>query len=325
MMEREKFENVIELDTNPAALWIIDYNVMVHDILHWYDSKIEGSFSKEVEAKLVKGAWALFVNRGPQFLPRHSYRTILVADYRDPEISNYWRQSFMQESEQVHQAWVDHAERKGVDIESLRTNYKGTRGEKTESFFFVYEIGKEYCQKYFPWYWELSYEADDIVSSIARLSRTSKKDSVIHRRQILMHSCDRDWVQLCDDENKIYFSNSRWCKPNERIQEQLQREEGILEWAEHKMKVKLKHPSELAKYKAIAGDWGDNAPPGAPIELFDLIYPHPKWNIDEVLWTDDFIESMNNPEPTTRHDHFDDAYRAFVNVCIEPPVSKERV
>jgi hypothetical protein len=319
-MERPKFENVIEIEVNPHALWVVDYNVMVHDILHWYQSKIEGSFSKEVEAKLVKGAWALFLNRGPQFLPRKSYRTILVADYRDPETSNYWRESFMQGSEQVAQAWENYAEKQGVAVESLRTNYKGTRGPKTEAFFFVYDIGKEYAQKYFPWYWELSYEADDIVSSIARLSRQSDAGSVIKKRQILMHSCDRDWVQLCDDENKIYFSNSRWCKPNEKIQEQLQREEGIREWAKHKMKVDLGHPSELAAHKAVCGDWGDNAPPGAPIELFDLIYPHPQWNIDEILWTEEFIESMNNPEATTRDDHYEQSLRQFAKCRIEAPI-----
>lgn len=319
-MNRAKFENVIELDVSPAPLFVIDYNVMVHDVLYWYENKIEGSFSKEVEAKLVKGMWALFVNRGPQFLPRHSYRTIFVADYRDPATSNYWRDQYMRESEQVQQAWDNYAEQQGVDKDSLRTHYKGTRGAKSEAFFFVYEIGKDYCQKYFPWYWELGYEADDLSGSLARLSRTSEKDSVIHRRQILLHSCDRDWVQLIDDENKIYFSNSRWCRPNEKIQEQLQKEEGILEWAEHKMKVQLKHPSELAAHKAVAGDWGDNAPPGAPIELFDLIHPHPQWNVDKVLWTEEFIESMNNPEPTTRHDHYEQAIRQFAKICLEIPI-----
>jgi hypothetical protein len=158
------------------------------------------------------------------------------------------------------------------------------------------------------------------MGSIARLSRTSDGDSVIKERQILMHSCDRDWCQLVDDENKIYFSNSRWCRPNEKIQEQLQKEEGILEWVEHKMKVTINHPSELAAEKAIAGDMGDNAVKGSPIDLFDLINPHPKWNIDELLWTEDFIESMNNPEPTTRHDHYEQALRQYAKICLEIPI-----
>ena len=226
----------------------------------------------------------------------------------------------MQESEQVAQAWVSYAEAQGADPDTLRTNYKGTRGAKTEGFFFVYGIGKDYCQKYFPWYWHLGYEADDLAGSIARYSRCAEEDEVIRCRQILLHTCDRDWVQLVDDGNKIYFSNSRWCRPNEKIQEQLQKEEGTLEWAEHKMKVQLKHPSELAAHKAVQGDWGDNAPPGAPVELFDLIYPHPKWNIDEVLWTDDCKDSMNNPEPTTRHDHYEQSIRQFAKIALEIPI-----
>ena len=319
-MTREKFENVIELAVNPAPLWVIDFNVMVHDILYWYDTKIEGSFSKEVDAKLVKGMWALFLNRGPQFLPRTSLRTILVADFRDPETSNYWRDDFMRESDQVQKAWVEYAEEQGVDKDSLRTHYKGTRSAKTESFFFVYNIGKEYCETYFPWYWQLSYEADDLAGSIARFSRSSEKESVIHQRQILLHTCDRDWCQLVDDENKIYFSNSRFCRPREKIQEQLQKEEGVLEWVEYKMKETVNHPSEIAAHKAVQGDMGDNAVKGSPIELFDLIYAHPKWNIDELLWTDEFKECMNNPEPNTRHDHYEQTIRQFARISLEIPI-----
>jgi hypothetical protein len=184
----------------------------------------------------------------------------------------------------------------------------------------VYNIGKDYCQKYFPWYWVLSYEADDLAGSIARFSRVSEAESVIKRRQILLHTCDRDWAQLIDDENKVYFSNSRFCRPNEKIQEQLQKEEGILEWVEYKMKVQIKHPSEMAVHKSVQGDLGDNAVKGSPIELFDLIYPHPKWNIDELLWTEDFIESMNNPEPTTRHDHYEQSLRQFAKICLDIPI-----
>jgi hypothetical protein len=51
-----------------------------------------------------------------------------------------------------------------------------------------------------------------------------------------------------------------------------------------------------------------------------LIYPHPQWNIDKVLWTEEFIESMNNPEATTRHDHYEQSLRQFVKVGIEVPV-----
>jgi hypothetical protein len=86
------------------------------------------------------------------------------------------------------------------------------------------------------------------------------------------------------------------------------------------MKVTLSHPSELAAEKAKMGDMCDNAVKGSPVELYDLIHPHSKWNIDELLWTEDFIESMNNPESTTRHDHYEQALRQFVKTCIEVPI-----
>jgi hypothetical protein len=54
------------------------------------------------------------------------------------------------------------------------------------------------------------------------------------------------------------------CRPNERIQEQLQKEEGVLEWVEYKMKVQIKHPSEMAVHKSVQGDMCDNAVKGSP-------------------------------------------------------------
>jgi hypothetical protein len=39
-----------------------------------------------------------------------------------------------------------------------------------------------------------------------------------------------------------------------------------------------------------------------------------------LLWTEDFIESMNNPEPTTRHDHYEQSVRQFAKICLEIPI-----
>jgi len=321
MTNRPKLEKTIVLKTSPSPLLVIDFNVMCFAVLGWYESKIEGFFSKEVEKKLVRGAWALFVNRGPQFMKRHPYRIVFAADYRNPETNNYWRDDFMKESKVVQQAWVDYAAAGGVDVKELATHYKGTRSEKSEAFWFVYNEGRNYCQMYFPWFWRLGYEADDIAGSICRASHKGKPDEVVHKRQILLHTVDRDWTQLCDDENQIYFSNTRVCRPNEKIQEQLNGEIGVAEWAKHKMKVDIGHPSELAKHKAAAGDMCDNAVKGSPIELFDLCEPNPKWNIDKLLWGETFYSEVNNPEHNTRNDHYDQAVKAFAKICLEIPVS----
>jgi hypothetical protein len=77
---------------------IVDFHVYLHDILRWFEEKIENSFKPEVEDKLLKGAWALKINRGPDMLPRHSYRIVVVADSRFSDTGNYWRDRFMRES-----------------------------------------------------------------------------------------------------------------------------------------------------------------------------------------------------------------------------------
>ena len=80
-----------------------DFNVAVFHVINWY-SKISGSFKKEVEEKLVRGAFALHINRGPDMLPRHTYRMLFVADKRFSDSHNYWRNNVMQTSPVVKQA-----------------------------------------------------------------------------------------------------------------------------------------------------------------------------------------------------------------------------
>lgn len=317
-----KPEKYIKLLDDPAPLLVIDFNVMCFAVLNWYDSKIEGSFSKEVEKKLVRGAWALFVNRGPQYMPQHNYRIVFASDYRNRETRNYWRNDYMAASEQVKQAWVNHAEKTGTELSELKTNYKGTRSEKTDSFWFVYNEGRNYCQSYFPWFWEEGFEADDIVSCICRASRNAEPGSTIKDRQILIHTVDKDWIQLVDDKNKIMFSDSRFVRPNEKIQNQLHNEETVKVWAEHKMKASISHPSEIAEHKARLSDMCDNLPAGSPIELFDLVEPvsHDQWNIDNFLLTDSFLGEINEPCGNVRYDHYQQALQAFAKICLEAPV-----
>lgn len=318
----DKPEKNIQLLTDPAPLLVIDFNVMCFAVLNWYDSKIEGSFDKEVERKLVRGAWALFVNRGPQYMPQHNYRVVFAADFRNRKTQNYWRNDFMETSEEVKQAWVNHAEKTGVELSSLKTNYKGTRSDKTDSFWFVYNEGKDYCSQYFPWFWEEGFEADDIVSCICRASRNASPGEVIRDRQILIHTVDKDWIQLVDDENQIMFSDSRFVRPNEKIQNQLHNESTVKKWAEHKMKVILGHPSELAQHKARLSDMCDNLPAGSPVELFDLVEPisHAQWNIDNFLLTDGFLKEINNPAGNIQFDHYRQASKAYAKICLEVPV-----
>ena len=318
MTDRPKLEQTIVLERNPVPLVVWDFNVAVFHVLNWY-SKISGSFKEEVEAKLVKGAFALHINRGPDMLPRHTYRMLFVADKRFKESSNYWRNNVMQTCPIVKQAWVDHAEREGVPFESLKTNYKGTRVEKTDEFWFVYNICRDYATKYFPFFEAEGYEADDFAGAVYRLSRDSDDDSIARKRQIFLATLDRDWSQCVDEAHKIYFANTRYPFPNEKIQERLVGNDGVIEHTAYKMGYDLTHPSELSKFKVLHSDMGDNLPKGTPIELFDLCEPHPEFNIDKLPLFTDLEECCNDPTPNDRKDHLKQTLTQFAKICLEAP------
>jgi len=315
----EKFEQTIVLERNPVPLVLWDFNVTVYHVINWY-SKISGSFNKEVEGKLIRGAFALHINRGPDMLPRHTYRMLFVADKRFADSDNYWRNNIMQTCPIVKQAWIDHAEREGVDYDTLKKDYKGTRGEKSEEFWFVYGICRDYATTYFPFFEATGYEADDFAGAVYRLSRDSDEDSLVHRRQIFLATLDRDWSQLVDEAHKIYFANTRYPFPNEKIQARLVGNEGVIEHTAYRMGYDITHPSQLAAKKVLASDKGDNLPSGTPIELFDLCNPHSIYNIDKLPVFEELRECCNGPEANDRPDHFKQALTQFVKICLEPPV-----
>jgi hypothetical protein len=320
-MNRPKLETTFKLERDPAPLVVNDFNVSVFRILNWYQNKIEGSFSPEVEEKLIKGAFALDTNRGPDMLPRHSYRILFVADCRYSDTGNYWRNTFMTKSPEVSQAWTNYAESKRVPLSSLPTSYKGQRSDKTDAFWTVYKICRDYAEEYFPFFTHEGYEADDIAGAIYRLSRDSGPESVATKRQILLQTIDRDWSQLVDEEHKVYFANTRVPFPNEVIQERLVGNQGVIEHTAHRMGFDLDHPKNLADWKVLHGDMGDNLPPGSPKCLFDLCEPNDDYNIEKVApWFPDLVECVNDPKANDRPDHWDTTIRQFAKIALEAPV-----
>jgi hypothetical protein len=252
-------------------------------------------------------------------LPRHTYRMMFVADKRFEETHNYWRDNVMQTSEVVKQAWVDHAESKGIKLEDLKTNYKGTRGEKSEEFWLCYNICRDYATTYFPFFEVEGYEADDLAGSVYRLSRDSEQESIVKKRQIFLATLDRDWSQCVDDAHQIYFANTRYPFPSEKIQERLAGNDGVIDHTAHKMGYDITHPSQLASFKVLHSDMGDNLPKGTPIELFDLCEPHPEYNIDKDPIWEKMKECCNEPKANDRPDHFEQTLRAFAKICLEAP------
>ena len=319
MTDRPNLEKTIVLENNPVPLVVWDFNVAVFHVINWY-AKISGSFKTEVEEKLVRGAFALHINRGPDMLPRHTYRMLFVADKRFEETQNYWRNNVMQTCPVVKQAWLDHAEREKIDIKEVNTEYKGTRGEKTEEFHFVYNICRSYAKEYFPFYEVEGYEADDLAGAVYRLSRDSSEETIVRQRQIFLATLDRDWSQCVDEAHKIYFANTRYPFPNEKIQERLVGNEGVIEHTLHRMGFDITHPSQLSKFKVLHSDMGDNLPKGTPIELFDLTEAHPDYNIDKQTVFKELEECCNDPKANDRPDHFDQTLRQFAKICVEAPV-----
>lgn len=320
MIDRPKLESYFQLEKDPAPLVVIDFHVMLHAVKKWFEEKIEGTVSKEVEDKLIKGCWALKVNRGPDMLPRHSYRIVIVADSRFRDTDNYWRDRFMKRSAEVQMAWLAYAEKEGKDLSEIPTHYKGTRGEKTETFWRVFNIGWEYVNKYFPVFSQEGYEADDVAGAIYRLSRDSPPGSVIRERQILLSTLDRDWSQLTDESHKIYFANTRVPFPNEKIQERLVGNQGVIEHTKHRMGFDLDHPKNLADWKVKHGDSGDNLPPGSPKCLFDLCEPHTEYVIEKAApWYPQLVECLNDPQPNIQPDHFNQTLKQFARIGLEAP------
>jgi hypothetical protein len=317
---RPKLESYFKLDSNPAPLVVVDFHVYLHDVKRWFEDKVEGSVNKDVEDKLIKGCWALKINRGPDMLPRHPYRIVVVADSRFKDTGNYWRDRVMIESTEVQTAWVEYAEKKGKNISEIPTNYKGTRGDKTDTFWRIFDIGWEYVNKYYPVFSQEGFEADDIAGAVYRLSRDSEPGSVVRDRQILLSTLDRDWSQLVDEDIGVYFANTRVPFPKEKIQARLVDNAGVIEHTKWRMGFDLDHPKNLADWKVKFGDMGDNLPPGSPKSLFDLTEPNLDYNIEkDAPWYENLVECLNEPGVNLRSDHFDQTLIQFAKVGLDSP------
>lgn len=320
-LTRPKLESNFKLGHNPQPVVVVDFHVYLHEVRRWFEERVEGLVSPEIEDKLIKGCWALKINRGPDMLPRHSYRIVVVADCRFQDTDNYWRDRYMRRSAEVQSAWLAYAEGQKKDLSEIPTHYKGTRGAKTDTFWRIFNIGWEYVHNYFPVFSLEGYEADDIAGAIYRISRDSPEESIARKRQILLSTLDRDWSQLVDEDHKVYFANTRIPFPREKIQERLVGNLGVIEHTKHRMGYDLDHPKNLADWKVLRGDSGDNLPPGTPKCLFDLCEPNPDYSIEESApWYSDLVECLNDPKPNIRDDHFEQTLRQFVKVGLEPPV-----
>ena len=126
-----------------------------------------------------------------------------------------------------------------------------------------------------------------------------------------------------DEKKNIWWANTRYPGPRERIQERLAGEDQVILHTALKMKYDIGHPIEIFAAKAEAGELGDNLPPGAPIEYIDLSEYHPKYKLEDCDKWEAFRENVCDPEPNIHHDHYEKAMAAMRQVGLSVPSAWE--
>jgi 5'-3' exonuclease len=309
-------EQSFELEKDPAPLVVVDFLVYAWSIFNLIE-EVQHLFSPELIKKVIKALWAVKINRGPDMLPHHDYRIVVVSDKRYEKYGAYWRGVEINRDERMEIVWEEYCEGKGTDVSGVSTNYKGNRREKDDNFYQVVEIGWEYATTYFPCFKEEGFEADDWAGAIYRISRDSR--GVCHDRQILLSTIDRDWSGLVDESHKIFWANTRYPGPKERIQERLAGEDQVLLHTELKLKVKINHPREIFRAKHEQGELSDNLPPGSPLEYIDLSEAHPKYQIEKLSQYPDLVKDCNNPQSNIFYEHLEKSRLALGKIGVNIP------
>lgn len=273
---RVPLERVFRRQSQITPLVIIDFRVHLFAILNQSKEIPEEFFSDWVKAN-----WAVRLNRGPDMLPRDQYRIIVVDDSLKEDVG-YWR----------------HVE---------KTDYKGNRPkERDEQYHLIKDIGLALINQFqLPFYSEPLFEADDWAGLCYRLKKDSQPDSVLAQREMFLSTVDLDWSQLVDDSLRILWANTGpWPS-------RLKNEAEVRHYFYKKNKIRIKHPSEVAKLKSVVGDSGDNLKGGDDICLFDLIDENPRYQISGHLKAL-LRADLENPQPNNKLDNLDIATRWLI-------------
>jgi hypothetical protein len=308
-----------KIQSEPAPLVINDFMVTCWNVFNFAQG-LRHLYSDELIEKLVKAAWAIKLNRGPDMLPMHPHRVVVVSDKRFEDTKTYWRGVEVLKDERIACAWEEYCEGRGIKVEDTPTGYKGNRRDKDDGFYRVHEIGWEYATRYFPCFKQEGYEADDWAGALYRTVRDST-DETLRKRQKLLYTIDRDWSGLVDESLNIWWANTRYPGPRERIQERLAGEDQVILHTKMKLGFDINHPLEIFAAKAEAGELGDNLPPGAPIEYIDLSETHPKYVLEKCDQWEAFEEAVCSPDVNYQPDHYEQSLKAFGKVGVSYPSS----
>jgi len=310
-------EHNFKLDISPAPLVLTDFLVITWNVFNTVQD-LRHLYSPELLDKVTKAIWALKLNRGPDMLPLHDYRVVVVSDKRFADSKTYWRGVEVLRDERIEACWEEYCEGKGIKVEDIATGYKGNRRDKDDAFHRVHEIGWEYATKYFPCFRQEGFEADDFAGLLYREVKETQ-NPVLKSRQKLMLTIDRDWSCLVDESENLWWCNTRYPGPREKIQERMAGEDQVIFHTKYKMGYDIDRPIDLFAAKAEAGELGDNLPPGAPLEYIDLSKPHKKYDLRNFDIYPSFVESIEDPNPNIYREHYDQALQALQQVGIPVP------
>lgn len=314
-MKDTEFEKVVRESHKNANSHVIfaDFNVMLWKVIEFYN-KNQYLFRKEENLDaLLKIGIAYIFNRGPIGIGDSKVygkaRVIAIADKKNSEYGGYWRHFEIAKDDRIQKAWNGYKKGK----QKLRA-YKDGRGDKSDFFYKAFGMAKSYCETHLSYYDFLGFEADDIAGAIYRELETDAN------RIKVFYTVDRDWCQLCAEENGYYWYTPRISRANEWMLEQAMNNSDVRYYAERKLDYKgLDHPSNLVAAKVIAGDLGDNLPPGSPKEYMCLINAHEAYDISK-LFKDDFkklIEDINVDAPNMKMEHLDESIKVMKKMGVE--------
>lgn len=299
-------------DTGFSPVCVVDFRVYLHSLLGFvqqfgemrglrqsaldYEQKIadEPEFTRWLHA-----CWAQKLNRGPDMLPKASYKLIVVDDAK----------MLLPHSENANEPAM------GYWRAMVRRDYKGNRAsERSVIYSTVRDAGYEQCRKQGLHIFNKSgFEADDWAGAIYRLKLNayeSAPESCLARRELYYSTVDGDWMQLVDDASRQYWANTGpW-------QSRLKNEAESRRYVLKKLGVAIKHPREIGYAKHIAGDMGDNLPAGSDISLFDLTKASPAWHLEGTGEWHGLELALANSEPDTNAEYLSNSVRWCVSNCL---------
>ena len=251
-------------------------------------------------------------------LPMHDYRQVVVSDKRFVDKGVYWRGVEVLKDERIEACWEEYAEKKVSTWTRWLLATKATVETKTMASIESTKLAGSTPISTSPCFKQEGYEADDWAGALYREVRDGT-DPVLRSRQKLLYTIDRDWSGLVDESKNIWWANTRYPGPRERIQERLAGEDQVILHTQMKLGFDINHPIEIFAAKAEAGELGDNLPPGAPIEYIDLTETHPKYILEKCDQWDDFTKAVSDPSGNLHKDHYNQSIAALQKIGVACP------